>query len=111
MSVRLVPVVVVLAATFGLAGFTSSARGIGGSKADVNKVEGQVSGRAVESLRVSNGNLRGGKDTLHEGGARVPTIFNWLARLQPRVLDAPLHMVDIPLDTRRFNQELKKAGE
>lgn len=43
----------------------------------------------------SNGKLRGGKGSLHEGGVRVPTIFNWPKRLQPRVVSEPLHMVDV----------------
>jgi arylsulfatase A-like enzyme len=47
------------------------------------------------SLPASNGSLRGGKGSLHEGGVRVPTIFNWPARLKPRVVNEALHMVDI----------------
>jgi arylsulfatase A-like enzyme len=43
----------------------------------------------------SNAPFHGGKGSLHEGGVRVPTIFNWPGRLAPRVVDAPLHMVDI----------------
>ena len=53
------------------------------------------SGVKQESLPASNGDLRGGKGSLHEGGVRVPTIFNWPAKLQPRVVDEPLHMVDV----------------
>ena len=53
---------------------------------------GHVPGRACGKRRrrlgekppASNGKLRGGKGSLHEGGVRVPTIFNWPARLQPR---------------------------
>jgi arylsulfatase A-like enzyme len=43
----------------------------------------------------SNGEFRGGKGSLHEGGIRVPTIVNWPSRLKPAVVDAPLHMVDL----------------
>ena len=46
-------------------------------------------------MPASNGELRGGKGSLYEGGVRVPTIFNWPAKLKPRVVNEPLHMVDI----------------
>ena len=49
----------------------------------------------VAALPASNGDLRGGKGSLYEGGVRVPTIFNWPARLEPRVVNEPLHMVDV----------------
>jgi arylsulfatase A-like enzyme len=60
-----------------------------------SREERAASGVKQESLPASNGNLRGGKGSLHEGGVRVPTIFNWPAKLKPRVVDEPLHMVDI----------------
>src|SRR5208282_1447197 len=43
----------------------------------------------------SNGELRGGKGSLHEGGVRVPAFFNWPAKLKPAVVNEPIHMVDI----------------
>jgi len=43
----------------------------------------------------SNGNLRGGKGSLHEGGVRVPAIFYWPGKLAPRIVDEPLDMVDV----------------
>ena len=43
----------------------------------------------------SNGDFRGGKGSLHEGGVRVPTIFHWPARLKPAVVNEPLDMVDV----------------
>ncbi len=60
-----------------------------------SKEERAESGVTQESLPASNGNLRGGKGSLYEGGVRVPTIFNWPAKLKPRVINEPLHMVDI----------------
>ena len=43
----------------------------------------------------SNAPFRGGKGELHEGGVRVVAFANWPGKLAPRVVDAPLHMVDV----------------
>jgi arylsulfatase A-like enzyme len=60
-----------------------------------SREEREASGVKQELLPANNGSLRGGKGSLYEGGVRVPTIFNWPGRLKPRVVDEPLHMVDI----------------
>lgn len=43
----------------------------------------------------SNGGLRGGKGSLHEGGVRVPTIVNWPGQLEAAEVQVPLHMVNV----------------
>lgn len=43
----------------------------------------------------SNGQLRGGKASLHEGGVRVPAFVNWPGELHPRTVNEPVHMVDV----------------
>ena len=60
-----------------------------------SKEEREAGGVKKESLPASNGELRGGKGSLYEGGVRTPTIFNWPGKLAPRVVGDPLHMVDV----------------
>jgi arylsulfatase A-like enzyme len=43
----------------------------------------------------SNAPFSGGKGSLKEGGVRVPAFVNWPARLKPRIVNEPLHMVDV----------------
>ncbi|QJW98570.1 arylsulfatase B [Frigoriglobus tundricola] len=43
----------------------------------------------------SNAPFRGGKGSLKEGGVRLPAIVNWPAKLKPRVVNEPLHHVDV----------------
>jgi arylsulfatase A-like enzyme len=48
-----------------------------------------------ETSPASNGKFRSGKGSLYEGGVRVPAIVNWPGRLDPRVVNEPLHHVDL----------------
>ena len=60
-----------------------------------SREEREASGVTQDVLPASNGNLRGGKGSLYEGGVRTPTILNWPGHLKPGVVDLPLHIVDI----------------
>jgi arylsulfatase A-like enzyme len=60
-----------------------------------SKDEREAGGVEQDTLPASNGELRGGKGSLYEGGVRVPAFFNWPARLKPAVVNEPVHMVDI----------------
>lgn len=43
----------------------------------------------------TNGQLRGSKGTLYEGGVRVPALATWTGQIPPgTIVDEPLHMVD-----------------
>jgi len=48
-----------------------------------------------EKPPASNGQLRGGKGSLYEGGIRVPAFVNWPGRLKPALVNEPVHIVDI----------------
>lgn len=43
----------------------------------------------------SNAPFKGGKGSLNEGGVRVPAFVNWPAKLKPRTVNEPVHMVDV----------------
>jgi arylsulfatase A-like enzyme len=74
-------------------GATSALTATGARSEEERKESGGLA--LGEKPPASNGSLRGGKGTLHEGGVRVPTIVNWPRALEPRVVAEPLHMVNI----------------
>jgi arylsulfatase A-like enzyme len=59
----------------------------------------------------SNGDLRGGKGSLHEGGVRVPTIFYWPSKLKPGIVNEPLAMVDVTPTDQAFNAAREAADK
>ncbi len=63
------------------------------SKEERDTEEGGIEQGAMAPA--SNAPFRGGKGSLYEGGVRVPAFINWPARLKPRVVNEPLHMVDV----------------
>ncbi len=60
------------------------------------ELESEQGGLAREAKApASNAPFRGGKGSLHEGGVRVPAFVSWRGHLQPRIVNEPVHMVDI----------------
>lgn len=51
--------------------------------------------RAARGPLRSNGPLRGGKNTMYEGGLRVPLIAYWSGKIQPKVSDRICYFGDI----------------
>jgi arylsulfatase B len=50
---------------------------------------------AVKKVPCDNGELRGGKGQLYEGGTRVPAFANWPGHIQPGEVKEVLHVVDM----------------
>ncbi|MGO9392064.1 arylsulfatase B [Rhodoblastus sp.] len=63
------------------------------SDAERDKEEGGI--EQGQKAPASNAPFSGGKGSLKEGGVRVPAFVNWPAKLKPRVVNEPLHMVDV----------------
>jgi arylsulfatase A-like enzyme len=60
----------------------------------------------------SNAPLRGGKGEMFEGGMRVPAFINWPAKLKPRRLETPMHVVDwMPTLAAIIGQVKPSVGE
>jgi len=53
-----------------------------------------------------NGQFRGGKGSLYEGGVRVPTFVYWPHHIKPGILVEPMHHVDI-LPTLLYLAQIK----
>jgi arylsulfatase A-like enzyme len=64
----------------------------GGTRDAMFSGEGNVKGE----LPPSNGQLRGGKGTVYEGGTRVPALANWPGRIPAgSKVEGPMHVVDM----------------
>ena len=64
----------------------------GGTRDAMFTGEGNVAG----PLPPSDGELRGGKGTLYEGGTRVPALVNWPGHIPAgKQVDGPVHVVDM----------------
>ena len=74
-------------------GATSALFATGARSADERSESGGLAPGAKPPA--SNGDLNGGKGSLHEGGVRVPAFFNWPKKLPPCVVNEPMHMVDV----------------
>ena len=64
-----------------------------GVKADGDVQDGAL--KPGQKAPASNGVFRKGKGTLYEGGVRVAAWANWPGKLQPRIINEPVHHVDM----------------
>ena len=74
-------------------GATSALFATGARSPEDRKASGGVG--LDEKPPASNGHLRGGKGSLHEGGVRVPAFVNWPGKLKSGVVNQPIQMTDI----------------
>ncbi len=63
------------------------------SNAERDKEQGGI--EQGQKAPASNAPFSGGKGSLREGGVRVVAFANWPGKLKPRVVNAPLDMVDV----------------
>ena len=63
------------------------------SKEEMASEEGGLAREA--KAPASNAPFHGGKGSLYEGGVRVPAFVSWRGHLKPRVVNEPMHMVDV----------------
>ena len=66
-----------------------------GAKSNAERADQQGGVQMNQKTPASNAPFSGGKGSLREGGVRVAAFANWPGKLKPRVVDAPLDMVDV----------------
>ena len=78
------------------------------SKEEREHEEGGIAQNA--KAPASNGELRGGKGSLYEGGVRVPAFANWPGKLKPAVVNEPLAYGRHHADAARSRRRRRQSG-